>query len=463
VDRGPRRRRGPRQEDDLLLSAERLAAILGEEVVAARAPGGVCGLLVDDECTTAAVGVTSVDALAPVDDRTLFQVASITKTITAFTVLLLAEEGRLALDDPIARHLPEVAMVGGLPDELTVEHCLSHQVGIEGDHLFFHGSHDLGALRDAERLFAPGDRFSYSNAGFSLAGAVVERLTGTPFERVVRERVLKPLRMRASCFTADRAIFERVALPHWVLPDTDPVLLRRAGWQPGWELAPIDHAAGGLATNVLELLMWARCVLEGGAGIVSPAGVARLLEPVVEGDGGGSIALDWDTWERDGVRLHAHGGLTVGYCSILVVIPARKAAFCCMVHATNGGEVHRSVRRRVLGELLGIDDRDPAPLAEQPGDVAGYLGTYRHSNGPITVSLTDGGTPGPLLVTIEPHPPGTLAWQPPPPPPATVAFSGPDAVVIVDGPAVGAANTFGRGPDGEITWLRWNGRVAPRV
>jgi len=390
-------------------------------------------------------------------------VASITKTITAFTVLALVEEGRLALDDPIAHHLPEVAMVGGIPDDLTVEHCLSHQVGIEGDHLFFHGSHDLGALREAERLFAPGTNFSYSNAGFSLAGAVVERLTGTPFERVVRERVLKPLGMRASCFTADRAIFERVALPHWVLPGTDPVLLRRAGWQPGWELASIDHAAGGLVTNVLELLAWARCVLDGGAGIVSPAHVDRLLEPVVDGDGGASIALDWDTWELDGVRLHAHGGLTAGYCSILVVIPARQAAFCCMVNATNGGDVHRKVRCRVLGELLEIDDRDPELLAEQPSDLAGYLGTYRHSNGPITVALAPDGAAGPLLVTLEPHPPGTVAWQPPPPPPATVAFSAPDGVVIVDGPAVGAANTFGRGANGEVAWLRWNGRVAPRA
>ena len=200
-------------------------------------------------------------------------------------------------------------------------------------------------------------------------------------------------------------------------------------------------------------------MLDGGAGIVSPAGVARLLEPVVDADGDVRAALDWDTWERDGVRLHAHGGLTVGYCSILVVIPSKRAAFCCMVNSTNGGDVHRAVRRRVLGELLDVDDRDPTPLDTQP-DGAEYLGTYRHSNGPIEVTESDGGA---VVVTMSAHPPGMLAWQPPPPPPATVAFCDTDTVVIVDGPAPGAVNTFGRAADGSVAWLRWNGRVAPRV
>jgi CubicO group peptidase (beta-lactamase class C family) len=458
VDRRHRRRRSAREADDLLLSehSARLQELLAEEVLGDGAPGGACGLLVDGDVSTAAVGVTSVEAPASIDDRTLFQVASITKTITAFTVMLLAEEGRLDLADPVTSHLPDL----GLDDAVTIEHCLSHQVGVEGDHLFFHQV-GLDRLADAERLFAPGERYSYCNAGFSVAGEIVERVAGAPFEQVVRERVLKPLGMPASCFTADRAIFERVALPHWVLPDTDPVLLRRAGWQPGWELAPIDHAAGGLATNVVELLRWAACVLDGGAGIVSPAGVARLLEPVVAADGEVSGALDWDTWDVDGVRLHAHGGLTVGYCSILVVVPSRRAAFCCMVNATNGGEIHRRVRRRVLGELLGIDDSDPAPLAAPPTDLDAYLGTFRHSNGPIDVRAVDGG--GGLVVTLSPHPPGTLAWQPPPPPPARVAFCGDDTVVTVEGPAPGAVNSFGRDADGRVSWLRWNGRVAPRV
>jgi CubicO group peptidase (beta-lactamase class C family) len=232
-----------------------IGRILEEEAERARAPGAACGVILDGVEHVAAVGVTSVEHPRPIGDRTLFQVGSISKTFTALAVLQLVEEGRIALEDRVAEHLPDLVAGCELDDRTTVEHLLSHQAGFDGDILFVNRESSLSAIRGARRLFTPGTGFSYSNASFSIAGALVAELAGAPFDEVVRQRILKPLGMRRSCFTADRAIHESVALPHWVRPGKQPVVLR-SGWQRGWELHSTDWAPAGLASSVRDQLAY---------------------------------------------------------------------------------------------------------------------------------------------------------------------------------------------------------------
>ena len=100
-------------------------------------PGATAGVLVGDDGATAAWGVTNVEFPMPVSPASLFQVGSISKTFTSAAVMLLVQEGRLALEDPVARHLPELGPATGLDFEaITVELALSHQAGFDGDHLF---------------------------------------------------------------------------------------------------------------------------------------------------------------------------------------------------------------------------------------------------------------------------------------------------------------------------------------
>jgi CubicO group peptidase (beta-lactamase class C family) len=98
-------------------------------------PGAVAGLLVGDDRYIAAHGVTNVEYPRPASSATLFQVGSITKTFTSAAVMVLVQEGLLALDDPVARHLPDLGAATGLDFEaITVERALSHQTGFDGDH-----------------------------------------------------------------------------------------------------------------------------------------------------------------------------------------------------------------------------------------------------------------------------------------------------------------------------------------
>ena len=115
---------------------------------------------------------------------------------------------------------------------------------------------DLDALR-ARRLFEPGTGYSYNNAAFSMAGALAEVVSGSALRVPGPHRLLRPLGMHSACFTADEAITRPVARPHWVIDGTAH-LIRGAGWQPGWELGPVDRPAGGLVASVDDLLAWAR-------------------------------------------------------------------------------------------------------------------------------------------------------------------------------------------------------------
>ena len=244
--------------------AHELADLLRSVAEEHGVPGASAGVLVDGEVHAVGIGTTSVEHPQAVDPGTLFQVGSVSKTFTSAAVMQLVEAGSVDLDDPVARHLPDLGPATGLDTEaITVEHLLSHQAGFDGDHLFTsRRADDLTELANARRFFEPGAGVSYSNAGFSIAGAVIEAVTGEAFEDVVRRRLLRPLGMRTAGFRADAVITHKVAMPHLTLDD-ETFVLRAGGWQRGWELGPLDRAAGGLIASVDHLLRWCTFQLDG--------------------------------------------------------------------------------------------------------------------------------------------------------------------------------------------------------
>ncbi|HYD11089.1 MAG TPA: serine hydrolase domain-containing protein, partial [Acidimicrobiales bacterium] len=152
--------------------ADIVASVAAEHSV----PGVATGVLTyGGDTIVASHGITNVEHPLAVDEHTLFQVASITKTFTSAAVMLLVESGDVSLDDPVTRHLPGLEHETWLDvDAITIEHLLSHQAGFDGDHLFVNRVTDsLRPLREARRLFPPGEGFSYNNAAFSIAGELI--------------------------------------------------------------------------------------------------------------------------------------------------------------------------------------------------------------------------------------------------------------------------------------------------
>lgn len=446
---------------------DELTVALAEAAGAHHVPGATAGVLVGDDCFTASFGIRSADDPAPVRPDALFQVGSISKTFTGAAVMLLVQEGKVALDDPVARHLPDLGPATGLDfDTITVEHVLSHQAGFDGDHLFVQREwNDLTTLATARRLFEPGTGFSYNNAGFSVAGAVIEAASGQSFEHFVRERLLLPLDMPAAGFTADGAITHPVATPHWVFGErAHPI--RGGGWQPRWELGPVDRPAGGLIASVEHLMTWCRFQQTGTAiddtPILSAETLARLHTPVVTADALDAIGLDWHVRALDGVTSIGHGGVTAGYVSDLVVVPERNFAFVGLTNATNGASVNDAVRRWALHRFAGIDERDPEPDPSIEVDIDELTGEYLFSFAKLVVSA--GAEPGTIVITPSARDDlDAAAWQPPLDPPYTLGFFAPDHAISTDPPGVPRISRFGLGADGTAEWLQWSGRRAPRL
>lgn len=445
------------------LIADELQAVLQAAVDEHGVPGAAAGLLIDGETHTASVGVTNVEHPLPVTDTTLFQVASVTKTFVSAGILLLAEEGKLSLDDPVAKLLPTLHEETGLDtDAITIEHLLSHQAGFDGDHLFVgRMPESLDQLATARRLFEPATGVSYNNAAFSIAGEVIAAVAGQSFESFTKVRLLEPLGI-TGYFTADEAITHRVAAPHHVAGGRTFVV-RGSGWQPGWELAGIDRAAGGLVTSVTGLLAWARFHLDGkaqdGSQLLSKESLDRMHSAVASLDRWIDIGLDWFIIRSDGGTAIDHGGLTMGYCSVLVLAPEKGVAVVCLTHATNGGAVNQAIRRWALERYAGIVERDPQPDPSISIDASRFEGRFLYPFAQLT--LTAGEEPNTLVVASSRRD-DVDGWKPPPDPPLTLAFVDERHAVTTDAPGPQRWTQFGFGDDGRAAWMTWGSRRATR-
>ncbi len=186
----------------------------------AHVPGIAYGIIVDGRLVHAGTsGLRDIAARAPVDTSTVFRIASMTKSFTALSILKLRDEGKLSLDDPAERYIPELA---GLTyptrdaPKITIRHLLSHSAGFPEDNPW--GDQQLADTDDEmSRMMrrgipfsnAPGLSYEYSNYGFAILGRIVAKVSGMPYAQYVTTRVLQPLgmtetRMQAATVPANR-------------------------------------------------------------------------------------------------------------------------------------------------------------------------------------------------------------------------------------------------------------------
>lgn len=443
--------------------------------------GIAVGVTADGNRMFSTAGTAHAGSGRPVSPGTLFQVGSISKTFTSACLMTLVGQGLVALEDSAARHLPELA--AELPElclyETTIEQLLSHTSGFDGDHLLVRREgRDLKALRGARRLFDPGQGWSYSNAAFTLVGAIVEAVTQLPFRSAVRHNVLEPLGLGGAAYRADDVVLADVAAPHWVY-DGISYVIQGAGWQPGWELEPLDHAPGGLIASAEHLLTWCEFQLDGrdvnGAPLLTGDQLARLHTPVAEARRGVGIALDWFVTDVDGATLIGHGGATAGYLSDLTVVPGAGLGLVVLTNATNGGVAIRKIRRWILERFAGLVETDPVVVADAAPPIGHVTGRYLHPFGILTVSEADpsasvssaasasASASAPAgMITITTVPRDDVTWQPPPDPAITCGFVTENTIVGVSG-KTRPIGTFGPFKGGHARWLNWHERRALRI
>lgn len=196
---------------------ERTESLAGEHHV----PGVAVGIFCDGAEHYAYHGVTSVENPLAVGPSTLFQIGSTTKTYTATAMMALAAAGEVGLDDPVRAYVPELR----LKDEsaaraVTVLQLLNHSAGWNGDYFEDTGDGEDAIARyvqkmaQLEQVSPPGTVASYNNAAFVLAGRVIEKVTGQPYETAIKRLILEPLGATESFFFAGEVITRRFAVGH---------------------------------------------------------------------------------------------------------------------------------------------------------------------------------------------------------------------------------------------------------
>jgi CubicO group peptidase (beta-lactamase class C family) len=446
---------------------------LCEQVVAAmrrlQVPGVAVGVVDGDAEHVAGFGVTNVDHPLPVDGDTLFQIGSITKTVTGTAAMRLVEQGRLDLDAPIRAYLPDLRLADAATAAgVTLRHLFSHTAGWVGDYFDDLGNGDdalakiVDRMADLPQITPLGTIWSYNNAGFYLAGGVIEIVTGKTYEAAVQELVLGPLGMSMSCFFAADAITYRVAVGHespYEAGAGPPKVLRP------WALARTANPAGGISSTARDQLRYARFHMGDGAAadgtrLLTPESIALMQTPYVPAANDEFSGITWFLRDADGVRLVRHGGGTNGQLSVFLMAPARSFAISILTNANRGGELHREITSWALREYLGIDERPPEPLALAEEQLAAYAGRYTAAMDEIALSLGAG------TLTMRITPKGGFPMKdspaPPAPPPMRLALCGADRAVVLDEPLRDTFGEFLRAANGTIAWFRLGGRIHAR-
>ena len=200
---------------------ERLHARVRELAEELQIPGVAVGVFHEDEERYAYHGVTSVENPLPVDEHTLFQFGSTGKTYTSVALLRLVEQGKVDLDATVRTYVPELTLRDPeVAERVTVLQLLNHTAGWDGDFFEDTGDGDDSLARFVERmatlqqLTPPGSIVSYNNAALSLAGRIIEKVTGSSYERAVKELVLDPVGLNETLFFPNDIMSRRFVVGH---------------------------------------------------------------------------------------------------------------------------------------------------------------------------------------------------------------------------------------------------------
>ena len=311
-------------------------------------PGATVVVMKDQQVVYAkGYGYSNLATRTPARPEDRFQIGSISKMFVATAILLLVEDGKMQLDDPVNRYF------SGLPESwrpITVRMLLNHSSGVTSDPSStgtYHPSIDqrfdsFMAGSDADRVAAiaaiplnapPGTRFEYSNLAYNVLGMLASKVAGMDYVELLQQRVFRPLGM-SSARKIDAA---------------NPMAGTASGYQPEGDsvreivLGPniarfAAQGAGGIEMNVLDMAKWDKALY--GNQVLKPSSLAAMAKGEIDAGGGATYGLGWYLYTVNGRPLWKHSGSMAGFVSDYRRWPNDRFA---TVVLTNNGEVSSNV------------------------------------------------------------------------------------------------------------------------
>jgi len=423
------------------------------------------GILHRGQTLTAGFGVTNMEHPLPFTDETLFQIGSITKTFTGTAIMRLIEMGKLDLESTVRTYVPDFKVSDETASsEATIRHLLTHTGGWEGDVFDDTGSGDdalakyVTNMAELKQLAPLGTVFSYCNSGFSLAGYIIEVVTGKSYQAALKELVLDPLGLESSYFESGDVMTHRFVVGHNVTEEGCKVA------RP-WPLPRSLYPAGGIICDVRDLLRYARFHLGDGrvndeTRLLSSESMELMQSPQVTIWRDDSVGIAWMINEIDGVRILSHSGGTTGQISLLQLIPERDFAMAILTNANRGGLVTLEMSRWALKHYLELEMPEPKSIESSEEELASYTGHYSQPYMDFDLGMLAGKLVG--LWKVKGSFPTKDTPPPPQSPPMSLALCEKDRLLVLDGPTKGLRGEAIRKPDGSIGWLRFGGRIHVR-
>src|SRR6185295_8118141 len=350
-------------------------------VKAYTAPGPGCAAAVSlngNVVFEKAFGLADLEHNVSNTPQTIFESGSVAKQLTAAALVLLQQDGKLSIDDPVRKYIPELPDYGS---PLTIRHLLNHTSGLRdwgtvmsltgagrGDRVI---TQDLAldVITHQRGLdFTPGSEYSYSNSGYNLAAIIVERVSKQKFPAFVEERLFKPLGMTNSSWRDD---YQRI------VPGRAQAYARERNgpWRLNMPFMNV-YGNGGMLTTVGDWMKW-NAMLESqslGAPLVNALETQGVLN-----DGrkiAYALGLTVDTYK--GLKDVSHGGATAGYQTFLARYPDNKVSVGVMCNGTSpsAGGIAASITDEIFGPFPEAPKTEAAKVSED--ELKKFAGIWRN-------------------------------------------------------------------------------------
>ncbi len=345
----------------------------------ATAPGCAVGVsLAGRSVYEKAFGMAEIEHAIPNTPQTIFESGSVAKQFTAAAVILLSLEGKLGLDDPVRKYIPELPDYGA---PVTIRQLLNHTAGLRdwgsvlaltgfgrGDRMVSQALAMDVITRQKGLDFTPGAEYSYSNSGYQLAATIVERVSKQGFPAFTEERFFKPLGMTKTSWRDD---YQRL-IPGRAQAYTGPL---GGPWRLLMPFMNV-YGNGGMLTTVGDWLKW-NAMLDSrsmGAPLVEALETTGVLN-----DGRKiSYALGVVVTNENGIRKVAHGGSTAGYQTFLSRYPDLKLSIAVMCNGASRSPA--ALERDIFNEIAGPfpAPKPPDTIELKPEELQKYVGLWRN-------------------------------------------------------------------------------------
>lgn len=319
-------------------------------------PSAIVGIVMDGKIVfTKGYGNGRLDPAVPANPQMRYSIGSISKQFTAAAVLLLQEQKKLSLDDPVSKYFPDLTRSG----EVTLRELLSHTSGYQDyypqDYVPFFMVSDTTARHIMDTWakkpldFDPGTRWQYSNTNYVIAGAIVEKITGHPLFDLLKQKIFDPLGMKTPMDTDQSGLAPTDAVGYFRYASSPPHPETKEG--KGWL-----SAAAELSMTVEDLLRWDISLIN--QSILKPESYREMETDIRTKNGIGTrYGLGLSLSVYDTHRVLQHGGEVTGFTATSMVLPEDRMAIAVLTNQMASG-TSGVIARQILGKLFAANSQE---------------------------------------------------------------------------------------------------------